>query len=123
MFVTIPYVLGVDESPAKNLLRQIAAPVGTFEGTISNFRRDRLRGWLFQPTDAGDSILIVTPKTQLERIPATYTRVLGVDIADVAERVDLSAAEWLRHPQLGTDTAHQVVLDSWRGAFSYVEED
>jgi len=123
MFLTIPYVLGVDESPAKNLLRQIAARGGTFEGTLSKFTRDHLRGWLFQLPDPGDSILIVPPKTKLERIPATYTQVLGVEIADVAGRVDLSAADWLRHPQLGTGTAHQVVLDSWRGAFAYVEED
>lgn len=123
MFLMIPYVLGVDDSPDKNSIRQIAARGGTFEGTLSTFRRDRLRGWLFQPTDAEDSILIVPPSTKLDRIPATYTRVLGARLAGISECVDLLAAEWLRHPQLGEYVGHDVVRDSWLGAFSYVEED
>lgn len=123
MFLTIPYVLGVDDSPDKNSIRRIAARGGTFEGTLSTFRRDRLRGWLFQPHDADDSILIVPPKTKLDRLPATYTRVLAARLDEVSERVDLSAADWVRHPKLGTHIAHGVVRDSWLGAFSYVEAD
>ena len=41
MFLTIPDVLGVDESPDKNLLRQIAVRGGTLDGTLSTFTRVR----------------------------------------------------------------------------------
>src|SRR5262245_59524828 len=101
MFLTIPYVLAVDESPAKNVFQQIAARAGTFEGTLSNFTSTRLRGWLFHPADGGDEILIVPSKTTPARIPVAYTKVLRAEIDDgVAQRVDLAAADWLRHPQL-----------------------
>jgi superfamily II DNA or RNA helicase len=123
MFLTIPYVLGLDDSPDKNSIRRIAAHSGTFEGSLSTFKRDRLRGWLFQPPDAVGTILIVPPKTKLDRIPATYTRVLVARLDEVTECVDLSAADWLRHPQLGMYIAHDVVRDSWLGAFSYAESD
>lgn len=123
MFLTVPYVLGVDESPDKNRLRQIAERSRTIEGTLSRFMTDRLRGWLFQPP-AADNILIVPPRTKPARLPAGYTRVLCAPTPEIApERIDLTAGTWLRHPRLATHTAHQVVLDSWRGAFSYVEED
>jgi superfamily II DNA or RNA helicase len=124
MLLTIPYVLGVDESPGRNLLRQIAARGGAFQGTLSNFTINHLRGWLFQSADAHDQVVIVPPKTKPARIPAAYTKVLCAEIADITvQHVDLSAADWLRHPRLGTHATQQVVLDSWRGAFSYIEED
>jgi superfamily II DNA or RNA helicase len=124
VFLTIPHVLGIDESPGDNLLRQISVRGRAVAGTLSNFTRDRLRGWLFQPPDASDHILIVPPKTKMERVPDTYTRVLGAAIDDIAaQSADLAAGAWLRHPQLGNGAAYQHVLDSWRGAFSYAEED
>ena len=124
MFLTIPSVLGVDDSPAKNLVQQITAPRRRIEGTLSPFTRDRLRGWLFQPADATEEVLIVPPKTKPNRIPATYRKVFAAEIPDVGvPEIELAAAMWLRHPQLGTDAEHQAVIDSWRGAFTYVEED
>ena len=124
MFLTIPAVLGVDNSPGKNLVRQIAAPRRTIEGTLSTFTRERLRGWLFHSGDATEGLLIVPPKTKSDRIPVTYAKVLRAEIPDVsAQEIDLAAAIWVRHPQLGTGAAHQAVLDSWRGAFTYIEED
>ncbi len=124
MFLTIPSVLGVDDSPAKNLVQQITAARRRVEGTLSPFTRDRLRGWLFQPADATEEVLVVPPKTKPNRIPATYRKVFAAEIPDVGvPEIELAAAMWLRHPQLGTGAGHQAVIDSWRGAFTYVEED
>jgi superfamily II DNA or RNA helicase len=124
MFLSLPYVLGVDESPAKNMLRQIAEGARTVNGTLSNFTTDRLRGWLFEPAGLGDKILVVPPTTKPARVPAGYARVLCAEIHDTAaQRIDLTGADWLRHPKLGTRTEHEDVLDSWGGAFSYLEED
>lgn len=124
MFLTVPEVLGVNEAPQKNPLQQIAAPSATLEGVLTNFTNGRLHGWLFQPADGGDEILIVPTSTKPARIPAASTRVLRADVSEVgAERVDLTEGEWARHQQLGTVAVRQTVLDSWRDAFSYVEED
>ena len=124
MFLSLPYVLGVDESPTKNRLRQIAHGSRTVEGTLSNFKMDRLRGWLFEPSGVGDKILIVPNKTKPARLPIGYARVLCAEIPDsAAPQIDLTAAEWMRHPDLGAHVEHEGVLDSWRGAFSYIEEN
>jgi hypothetical protein len=124
MLLTTPYVLGIDDSPGKNLLRQVAARSETLERTLSNFTGDRVRGWLFHPADGNDDILIVRPKTKLTSIASTYTRVLRAEVEGLAEpRIDLGTGAWLRHPLLGAGSPYQIVLDSWRGAFSYVEED
>jgi superfamily II DNA or RNA helicase len=50
------------------------------------------------------------------------------NIADgAAAIVDVTGGRWLRHPQLGNGQPrteeHKKVLDSWKGAFSYVVED
>ena len=124
MLLITPYVLGMNDSPQGNLLRQIAERGGTHEGTLSTFSRDRLRGWLFQPADGASAILIVPAKTKVSGIPSSYTKVLRADVADAtALQLDLASAEWLRHPRIGSASAHDVVLDSWRGAFTYAHED
>jgi hypothetical protein len=130
MRLSLPFVLGVDELVAENPIQRIAVPAQDIEGALSGFTRDRIKGWLFQPNDGSSSVLIVPPKTKSDRMPATYTRVLTGTVADVtAEDVDLSSASWTRHPQLADGRArdhaqvHQAILDSWRGGFSYVEEN
>ena len=123
MRVTLPYVLGVQESPGKNLLRQVVAGGDTVEGALARFTRDRVRGWLFQP-QTGANVLIVRPKTKLDGVPPAYTRVLRGEVADVeVEQRDLSKAEWLRHERLGVRVPREVVLDSWQNALHYIEED
>ena len=123
MRLTLPYVLGVNESSRKNHLRQVAAGGEIVEGTLAGFTRDRIRGWLFQ-AHSGSNVLIVRPNTKLDRVPLAYSRVLRGEVVTVdAPEVDLSKAEWLRHEQLGVPVPLEVVLDSWRGAFRYIEED
>ena len=124
MFLTSPYILGVDLSPQHNQLRQIAVPAVTSEGTLVTFTRDRVTGWLFQPAEGDQTVLIVPSRKKLDRIPDTYPRVLLSTIDNVAApSVNLSSAVWLRHPRLGMAAAHQQVLDSWDSAFSFTRED
>jgi superfamily II DNA or RNA helicase len=124
MLLRLPYVLGVNESPAKNLLRQVAEGAKRIEGSLSNFTTERVRGWLFEPAEGGDKILIVPRKTKRARLPVGYARILGADIHDArAQETDLTEPDWLRHPRLGTHIEREAVLDTWRGAFSYIEED
>jgi hypothetical protein len=73
------------------ILRQIAVPVQTAEGNLVTFTRDRVTGWLFQPTVGDESILIIPTKKKLDRVPDTYPRVLlaTVDNAAAEDRLEL----------------------------------
>jgi superfamily II DNA or RNA helicase len=129
MHLKLPYVLGIDDSPAKNTLRQIAVPAVKSEGTLVPLTTDKLKGWLFQPAVGTEGILIVPPKTPIAKVPGHYERVIAVTVVNVGtDLADATAGTWLRHPQLGKAVAgdpanHTKVLDSWKGAFSYVVED
>lgn len=123
MDLTIPYVLGVEESSRGNVLRQVAAGGGTVEGALAHFTREGVRGWLFRP-GMGTDILIVGRSTRMDRIPRAYTRVLGAEIGNAErEHLDLSGAKWLRHERLGAAATREEVLDSWRDALRFIEED
>ena len=125
MLLSTPPVFGIDESPLRNSLRQIASPAATAEGTLSSFTGGRVRGWLFQPTaDGQGEILVVPQQVKLARIPTAYAKVIRAEVDDVAaHHVDIKEATWLRHPKLGVPSTHQTVLDSWSDAFSFVRED
>jgi len=130
MYLKTPNVLAVDESPARNLLQQLATPSAKLDGTLTPFTADNVQGWLFQPAAGAETILVVPPKTKLSKVPNNHGRVIAADIADgAAALVDVTEGSWLRHPLLGDGQArneaqeHKKVLDSWKGAFSYVVED
>lgn len=130
MHLRTPSVLAVHASPFKNLLRQVAVPNATHDGILTQFKAERVRGWLFRPSAGAEPILVVPRGTKPARVPTNHTRVLAADVADgTAALVDVAGGTWLRHPQLGSgeprDEAreHQRVLDSWTGRFSYVLED
>ena len=125
MLLTTPYVLGIDESPHRNQRRQLAVPVQAVEGTLVTFTRNRVTGWLFQPTVGDECVLIIPTKKRLDRVPDTYPRVLLATVDNAgAPNLDLSpTATWLRHPQLGIAASHKQVRDSWIGAFAFAKED
>ena len=130
MYLETPYVLAVDDSPAKNLLRQVAVPSAKLDGTLTPFKTPRIQGWFFQPLASTDTILIVPPKTKPARVPNNHARVIEATVTNGTEAlVDVTEGTWLRHPQLGDGQPrndaqeHKKVLDSWNGAFSYVVED
>jgi superfamily II DNA or RNA helicase len=123
MLLTIPPVFDVDDSPGRNLLRRLAAPAETLEGHLSTFKRERLSGWLFRPDTLDAEFLLIPRKTQPERIPQTYEYVLIAEQKPDAERVDLSASEWMKHPAFITAVTAQEAVRSWHSAFSYIQED
>lgn len=132
MRLSLPHIFSVDEFVDDNPIQRIAVPASEVEGALSRFTRDRITGWLFQPSNGGDSVLVVPPKTKLDRIPPSYQRVLTGTIVDAtAVSVDLSSGSWTRHPQPSANgngardhtQEHQSILDSWDGRFSYLEEN
>jgi superfamily II DNA or RNA helicase len=130
MQLKTPLVLTVDETPKKNLLRQVAVPAAVRDGKLSRFTEGAIRGWLFAPDQGTETILILEPGASIAGVPTKHKRVIAADVASGGTRAqDLSAGKWLRHPAMGTGNgrkeaeAHARVLSSWEGAFSYVVAD
>ncbi len=128
MFITLPAVYGVDYSVKGNPFRQIAVGKSRREGILAPFTRGRLTGFVFEPGVAGEEVLIVPPETK--RLPDGHERILRAMVIPNAEQPDVSDGTWLRHPlhhveEGQVDHERQVVecLESWIGAFSYVQED
>ena len=102
MYIETPYVLAVDDSPAKNLLRQVAVPSAKIHGTLTPFTAAKIQGWLFQPLGSTETILIVPPKTKPAKVPHNHARVIAATVTNGTEAlVDVTEGTWLRHPQLG----------------------
>ena len=127
MIINFPNVLAIDELRVENPVLQIGELGLRREGALGTFASGHLRGFLFQPTDGSEKVVII-PKTK--HIPDGYVRIVQAPLNVVTDAPDLSDAVWLRHPLLnrpGGVTDHEVeterVLESWAGAFSYVQED
>lgn len=127
MLVTLPNVLAVDQSIARNAIRQIGERGLRREGELPPFTRGRLQGFLFHPRGGTEEVLII-PKTK--QIPDGHVRIIQATVTVVAGAADLSEGFWVRHPLLShradainREREIQEVLASWEGAFSYVQED
>src|SRR4030042_6432418 len=127
MIIPFPNVLLIDESRAKNPLRQVGELGLPREGARATFTHRRLEGFIFQPAVGSEEILII-PKSR--QIPEGHVRIIQATIDAAAGAADLSDGFWLRHPLLNgcpgvtdRETEIQKVLESWAGAFSYVQED
>jgi superfamily II DNA or RNA helicase len=130
MHLKIPFVLAVDERFDKNPIRQIGAPSAQIGGSLTPITLARIQGLLFQPTTGLESVLVVTPRTKLAKLPAHYPRVIAADITDSkAPIIDVTAGRWVRHPVLNAfagETNHdryERILASWSGSFHYVVEN
>lgn len=85
MFITFPNVLVINESRAGNSIRQIGECRLRQEGVFATFARGQLRGFLFQPTDGGEAVLII-PRTK--KIPDGHVRIVQATVnatTDVAD--------------------------------------
>ena len=127
MLITLPSILWSDESCGGNMIRQIRGGSRQHAGALASFSRGRLQGFLFQAQDGDDETLIL-PEAKTGQIPENHSRVIKANIANQNGDVDIREGRWIRHPLLpGTDFDHedeiQRVLESWTGAFSYIEED
>jgi superfamily II DNA or RNA helicase len=128
MLITFPAVYGIDYSIKGNPVRQIAADRSQREGVLAPFTRGRLSGFVFQPGVLDEEVLIVPPEAK--RLPDGHQRILRATPDPDAEAVDLTDGTWLRHPlrhveEGQVDHERQIAecLESWIGAFSYVQED
>jgi superfamily II DNA or RNA helicase len=130
MYLITPPVLALDEAPGGNRLRQIAVPRLRLEGTLATFVSGKVHGWLLEAGAGGETILVVPPRTSLAKLSVSHTRAIEASLTDgKAAVVDISQGRWLRHPRLMEASAldaavqHAGVLDSWKGAFSFVAEE
>jgi superfamily II DNA or RNA helicase len=129
MKLIIPSVFAIDERTVrKNPIQRLAERSRRIDGNLATFTRDRLKGFLFHPSDGTGTILIVPPKSK--NLPETHAVILGAEINARNEEVDVSNGIWLRNPLAQVQAVEnpyereiQNVLDSWEGAFSYMLED
>lgn len=129
MKIQLPPVFRIDQkTERKDRIQQLISVSRWADGRFIPFTKDKLKGWLFQPSAGGGEILIVPPKTK--NLPTNYSYVIASDRVSNSEEVDLSNGTWIRYPissmQAGEEhLARDIedVLDSWAGAFSYVQED
>lgn len=129
MKLIIPSIFAIDERTArKNPIQRLAERPRRIDGNLATFTRDRLKGFLFEPSDGTGSILIVPPKSK--NLPENYASIIGAEIDAPNEEVNVLNGTWLRNPlaQLQAEENPyereiQGVLDSWEGAFSYIVED
>ena len=125
MLITLPRILSIDECHSGNAIRQIGESSRQLEGVLAPFSRGSLRGFLFQSQDDGEETLIV-PKAR--QIPENHSRVIKAATADTNLDIAIRDGVWIKHPLLGSgafDHEDEIkrVLESWTGAFSYIEED
>jgi len=122
----LPAVFLVDVRTArKNRIRQLLALPRPVEGALATYTRGQLTGFIFQPSDGSEQILIVPIKAK--SLPDNQAFIIGGNVDTSLSTVDLSAGIWLRRP-LHTVTGNQCealqeVVTSWRGAFTYTQED
>lgn len=126
MRLTFPSVLGIDMEEAENPIQQIVELKQQREGNLVPFISGRTTGFLFRPGEADEVLILPNAKN----VRDGYQRVL-IGAPDPAQASnDLSQGEWRKHPLLLVDGAEPdyaqritEVLDSWNGAFAFVEED
>jgi len=126
MRIVLPRIDLIDESIAKNRIRQYGSLEERTEGHLAKFVHDRTHGWLFQVSHNNEETLILPRKSNL---PDNYARIVQGSVDETADLIDLSDCTWLKHPlfsekQSGKSRKRQLeeVLASWTHAFSYIEE-
>ena len=126
MRLTFPSVLGIDVEETENPIQQIVELEHQREGNLVPFTSGRTSGFLFRPGEADEVLILPNAKN----VRDGYQRVLIGAPDPVQASNDLSQGEWRKHPLLLVDGAEPdyaqritEVLDSWNGAFSFVEED
>ena len=128
MRVKLPVVMAVNEKTRLCLIRQFISPSKTVECRAVRYTLDRDSGYLLTGNDDQPVAYVFAKKPKSSSL-ATNAPVLiiGDQPVDVAE-ADFTDAKWLSHPSLEglpSDIAQKSIAarNSWRGAFSFVEED
>jgi hypothetical protein len=128
MLTTFPPVYGIDYSIKDNPSLQIAVNSSQKDGVLAPFTRGRLEGFVFQPGIVDEEVLIVPPEAK--RLRDGHLRILRATVDPNTQALDLSNGTWLTHPlrhveegQVDHERQIAACLESWIGAFSYVQED
>lgn len=131
MRLKLPAAYYVDEKTDGNPLRQLSALPIQIEGTLARYKGDQTAGYVFTPAEGSIQPIHLLYHRPPENRLAQYTRVVlcQEEVVDPKpEELDLSRSRWLRYAcheeasgEVGRRDRH--VLQSWRGAFSYVQED
>jgi Type III restriction enzyme, res subunit len=126
MQLTFPSVLGIDVEEAENPIREIGELKSQREGNVAPFTSGRTTGFLFRLGEADEVLILPTAKN----VRDGYQRVLIGAPDPALSSNDLSKGEWRKHPLIPVDGAEPdyaqritEVINSWDGAFSFVEED
>jgi superfamily II DNA or RNA helicase len=131
MKIVIPPVLAINEaSDRKDVIQQIKNPALILDGTTSRFTRGSLSGTLFQEEGSQNRILIVPPEARVGTIGSDIDSIISSAAEPKEELLDVSDGRWLRKSNLvihgvsdNVADRTKAVLESWTGAFSYVEEN
>lgn len=123
-----PPIFAFHHNDRNNRIHQLAVPAFASEGKAAEYSQNRVKGYEIE-VGLGRVLLI----TNGARLPTGFDyalRLKGFSIDDVTnDNCDLTMAKWLAHPVLpfaDTLTPNQRierVIDSWRGSFSFKEED
>lgn len=120
-----PVYLVHAKTPRKDPIRQLGERARELEGTIANYTGTRVKGFIFQPEDLSQSILIVPLKTKV--LPDNHPLIIEGSFDPELAYNDLSEGVWLRRPirSLLGDSAEPItaVINSWDRAFFYEKED
>ncbi len=126
MLITFPSVLAIDSTQSDNPIQQIGELRHQRDGNLATFTSGRIHGFVFQPGDPDEVVILPVAK----QLPDGHLRVLKASPDPAQPANDLSPGIWRKHPLLAaaglpvnpTEIIREI-LDSWSGAFSFVEEN
>ncbi len=125
MIVRLPSALVIDETVSSNSVQQVRSVATEIEAKVAPLISGRVLGHVLYPIDGGQRILVLPRPT--DGMGQNELVLLG--ILDPSEEIqDLTDSVWFHHPALDRAagdrrTEIQLVLESWDGAFQFVEED
>lgn len=132
MNVILPPLFRVAEKERGNSIRQLIVPSWIGDATVEPLETGRMRGFTIKRTDGMPPILLLTNGAQPHSDWSYALRLRSSSPVDVAAtELDLSGADWLRHPDdqpplrdLASYEANVwATRASWLGAFAYKRED
>jgi superfamily II DNA or RNA helicase len=126
MLVTFPPLYGIDAADTDNPIQQITELQHQVEGDLVTFTSGRTPGFLFRPGQPDEVLILPSAK----QVRDGYQRILIASPDPTAQSNDLSKGKWRKHPSLPAQSGEinyaavtSAVRDSWREAFSFIEED
>ena len=127
MNAIFPDIFAVNGFRSRNPIRQLSKPGFRQAGQLVSFSYNRSQRFLFRASDSDEETLIVSTKKNL---PEGHLRIIQASVDTTGDTIDLSDGIWLRHPALEVcvesydyQRVIQRVIDSWNGAFAYVQEN